>query len=165
MPRRKLSLLDALTVTHDAATGISYMHSQGLAHKDIKAGNLLVFPQLVAGPGSTMQERVHVKVADLGLSRKLKQRPTAADMCANMRLQSPSHSAWDENWTFNYLHSAPRHACSNMGASRTRLGLLWRVGSCRRLTLLLCCTCCCRCTPLAHPPAHALRQAQLRQPG
>ena len=79
---------EALTAAHDAAAGLAHMHEVGVAHKDIKPGNLLVFWDAEAGPGGAVAERLRVKLADLGMSRKLEQGPDAADMCARMHARA-----------------------------------------------------------------------------
>jgi serine/threonine-protein kinase len=46
-------------VVRQAAAGLAHIHQRGLVHRDIKPSNLLVL-------GASLQERPHVKVADLG---------------------------------------------------------------------------------------------------
>ncbi len=52
----QLSMHEAATIVSQAAAGLAHAHSQGLIHRDVKPGNLLVTPQ-----GRT-------KVSDLGLA-------------------------------------------------------------------------------------------------
>ena len=52
----KLDLQQAATVIMQAAQGLHHAHSQGLIHRDVKPGNLLVTPE------------GHTKVSDLGLA-------------------------------------------------------------------------------------------------
>jgi serine/threonine protein kinase len=52
----RLSMAQTAAVISQAALGLSYAHEQGLVHRDVKPGNLLVTPQGL------------VKVSDLGLA-------------------------------------------------------------------------------------------------
>lgn len=52
----KLDMQQAATVVMHAAEGLAHAHRQGLIHRDVKPGNLLVTPQ------------GHTKVSDLGLA-------------------------------------------------------------------------------------------------
>jgi serine/threonine protein kinase len=52
----KLDMQQAATVVMQAAMGLAHAHSQGMIHRDVKPGNLLVTPQ------------GHTKVSDLGLA-------------------------------------------------------------------------------------------------
>ena len=52
----KLDMQQAATVIMQAAQGLHHAHSQGLIHRDVKPGNLLVTPE------------GHTKVSDLGLA-------------------------------------------------------------------------------------------------
>lgn len=58
--RLPLSPLNCLLILHDIATGLAYLHSQGVIHRDIKPQNLLV-------------KKGRVKLGDLGLSRAMAQ--------------------------------------------------------------------------------------------
>lgn len=52
----RLSVQSAASIISQAARGLSYAHSRGLIHRDVKPGNLLVTPD------------GHTKVSDLGLA-------------------------------------------------------------------------------------------------
>jgi serine/threonine protein kinase len=52
----RLTMAQASSVINQAALGLGYAHSQGLVHRDVKPGNLLVTPEGL------------VKVSDLGLA-------------------------------------------------------------------------------------------------
>jgi serine/threonine-protein kinase len=55
---RRLSLDDALQITHDVAAALGYAHSRGVLHRDVKPENIL----LMAG---------HALIADFGLARAI----------------------------------------------------------------------------------------------
>jgi serine/threonine protein kinase len=55
---RRLSLGDALQITHDVAAALGYAHSRGVLHRDVKPENIL----LAGG---------HALVADFGLARAI----------------------------------------------------------------------------------------------
>jgi len=55
---RRLSLDDALQITHDVADALGYAHSRGVLHRDVKPENIL----LAGG---------HALVADFGLARAI----------------------------------------------------------------------------------------------
>lgn len=57
--RGRISMHDAATIISQAAAGLHYAHTQGLIHRDVKPGNLLV---TTSG---------HTKVSDLGLAAVL----------------------------------------------------------------------------------------------
>ncbi len=59
--RGMLSMYEAATIISQAAKGLAHAHSQGLIHRDVKPGNLLVTPE-----GTT-------KLSDLGLAGWLNQ--------------------------------------------------------------------------------------------
>lgn len=54
--RGKLSIQQAASIVRQAAEGLDYAHRQGLIHRDVKPGNILVTPEGIA------------KVSDLGLA-------------------------------------------------------------------------------------------------
>lgn len=62
--------LEALEMLRQAASGLAFLHSNGLRHLDVKPQNLLLSPP---GPGQCL------KIADLGTARGLS-RETAADV-------------------------------------------------------------------------------------
>jgi len=55
---RRLSLEDALQITHDVAAALGYAHSRGVLHRDVKPENIL----LAGG---------HALIADFGLARAI----------------------------------------------------------------------------------------------
>ena len=66
-----LAVSAAVDCTLQAARGLSYVHQQGVVHRDVKPSNLLL-----DADGS-------VKVADLGLARFSQQRPEMADVAGD----------------------------------------------------------------------------------
>src|SRR5262249_55866754 len=53
----RLQVADALRIAREAATGLAFAHRQGVLHRDVKPGNIL------------LSEDGHVQVADFGIAR------------------------------------------------------------------------------------------------
>jgi serine/threonine protein kinase len=66
--RGKLPPAEALRIIHQALQGLQHIHEQGLVHRDVKPGNLM----LVRGtePGDTTLDTT-VKILDIGLGKAL----------------------------------------------------------------------------------------------
>ena len=75
----------------DTAQGMAYLHSNGLIHRDLKPGNLLVSPRWV------------IKIADFGTSRllDLSSRARAAPAQTRAPKHTPSASASSYELTTN----------------------------------------------------------------
>jgi serine/threonine protein kinase len=68
--RKRLPPAEAVRLVHQALTGLQHIHEQGLVHRDLKPGNLMLVPGHQPGePDSTLQATV--KVLDIGLGRQL----------------------------------------------------------------------------------------------
>jgi serine/threonine protein kinase len=68
--RKRLPPNEAVRVLHQALTGLQHIHEQGLIHRDLKPGNLMLVPGHQAGePDTTLQATV--KILDIGLGRQL----------------------------------------------------------------------------------------------
>ncbi|HMF10732.1 MAG TPA: serine/threonine-protein kinase, partial [Gemmataceae bacterium] len=66
--RGKLAPTEAVRLIHQALTGLQHVHEQGLVHRDMKPGNLMLVPGRVAGqPDTTLLSSV--KILDIGLAR------------------------------------------------------------------------------------------------
>jgi serine/threonine-protein kinase len=61
----------AVEVAAEACKGLEYAHKQGIVHRDVKPGNLMV----IGGPASAAgdQEAMTVKIADFGIARAAEQ--------------------------------------------------------------------------------------------
>jgi serine/threonine protein kinase len=69
--RGKLPPAEAVRVIHQALAGLQHIHEQGLVHRDLKPGNLMLVPGRVASqPDTTL--RAVVKIVDVGLARPLR---------------------------------------------------------------------------------------------
>jgi WD40 repeat protein/serine/threonine protein kinase len=95
-----LSVTDAIAVVLQAARGLAYAHQQGVVHRDIKPGNLLLADGQ-GGPGSRPDS---VKVLDLGLAR----------FYSDMKAQEAENSASE----------SPRNDASTQQREMTRTGSL-----------------------------------------
>jgi serine/threonine protein kinase len=66
----KLPPAEAVRLLHQALLGLQHIHEQGLVHRDLKPGNLMLVPGHVPGqPDNTL--RATVKVLDIGMGRAL----------------------------------------------------------------------------------------------
>ena len=64
--RGKLPPAEAVRLVYQALQGLQHIHEQGLIHRDLKPGNLMV---VAGGPDDT--SRATVKILDIGLGRAL----------------------------------------------------------------------------------------------
>jgi eukaryotic-like serine/threonine-protein kinase len=64
--RGKLSVAEALHVIAQSLEGLAHIHAEGLVHRDLKPGNLMLVPP----PGDTVLYSL-VKILDIGLGRAL----------------------------------------------------------------------------------------------
>jgi serine/threonine protein kinase len=68
--RKRFPPNEAVRVVHQALTGLQHIHEQGLVHRDLKPGNIMLVPGPQPGePDSTLQATV--KILDIGLGRQL----------------------------------------------------------------------------------------------
>jgi serine/threonine protein kinase len=66
--RSKLPPREALRLTHQAMQGLQHIHEQGMIHRDLKPGNLMLVPPVAPGkPDTTLQATV--KILDIGVGR------------------------------------------------------------------------------------------------
>jgi len=73
-----LPLDDALQITREVADALSYAHSQGIVHRDIKPGNILL-------------SRGHALVADFGIARALQVADTEQLTATGMAVGTPAY--------------------------------------------------------------------------
>ena len=62
---RTFTVPETLALATQVARGLSYAHSKGVIHRDLKPGNLM----LAATPGDVLDKEVVVKITDFGISR------------------------------------------------------------------------------------------------
>jgi serine/threonine-protein kinase len=74
----QLPLDDALQITREVADALSYAHSQGIVHRDIKPGNILL-------------SRGHALVADFGIARALQVADTEQLTATGMAVGTPAY--------------------------------------------------------------------------
>jgi serine/threonine protein kinase len=68
--RKRLPPNEAVRIVHQALAGLQHIHEQGLVHRDLKPGNLMLVPARQSGePDSTLLATV--KILDIGLGRQL----------------------------------------------------------------------------------------------
>src|SRR5688500_3829942 len=67
--RGQLDPLTAVDIAADACAGLDYAHKQGIVHRDVKPGNLMV----IGGPAGGTAESMTVKIADFGIARAAEQ--------------------------------------------------------------------------------------------
>lgn len=68
--RKKLPPQEAVRIVHQALIGLQHIADQGLVHRDLKPGNLMLTPAPGKGePDNTL--RATVKILDIGLGREL----------------------------------------------------------------------------------------------
>src|SRR5262249_2668444 len=66
----KLPPAEAVRLLHQALLGLQHLHEQGLVHRDLKPGNLMLVPARAEGkPDHTLNATV--KIMDIGLGRAL----------------------------------------------------------------------------------------------
>ena len=75
----RLSTIDVLDIFSDAASGLAYLHSQGVVHRDLTTRNVL----LTAAPHR------RAKVADVGVSRTLHGNSRLSNVAESMMTQCP----------------------------------------------------------------------------
>jgi serine/threonine protein kinase len=68
--RGKLPPAEAVRLVHQALLGLQHIHEQGLVHRDLKPGNLMLVPGQAPGQADVTL-RSTVKILDIGLGRAL----------------------------------------------------------------------------------------------
>lgn len=81
--RRKLPCSEAARLIYLALLGLQHLHEQGLIHRDLKPGNLMLTPVSLK-PDTTL--RSTVKIVDIGLGRELLEDPNPAAAAEQLRL-------------------------------------------------------------------------------
>ncbi len=75
--RGKLPPPEAVRLLYQALLGLESMHDQGMVHRDLNPGNLMLLPGAAGGPpGTTLNATV--KILDIGLGRALFDEDTSA---------------------------------------------------------------------------------------
>jgi serine/threonine protein kinase len=68
--RGRLPAAEAIRLIHQVMMGLQHLHEEGVVHRDLKPGNLMLVPPAPAdGPDTTLQATV--KIMDVGLGRAL----------------------------------------------------------------------------------------------
>jgi serine/threonine protein kinase len=68
--RKRLPPAEAARIVHQALAGLQDIHEQGLVHRDLKPGNLMLVPGRQPGESDTTLQAT-VKILDIGLGRQL----------------------------------------------------------------------------------------------
>jgi serine/threonine protein kinase len=91
----KLDPATAVAIAADACAGLEYAHKQGIVHRDVKPGNLMVIGG-PAAPGSG--EKMTVKLADFGIARAAEQTrlTLVGSVVGTAAYLSPEQSRGDE---------------------------------------------------------------------
>jgi serine/threonine protein kinase len=80
--RKKMPYTEAARLIHQALLGLQHIHEEGMVHRDMKPGNLMLTPLRPPGaPDNTLQATV--KIMDIGLGRILFDENMTADMEEN----------------------------------------------------------------------------------
>jgi hypothetical protein len=94
----------AVDVMLQIASGMEYMHGQGLVHRDLKPNNILVSPN--TNPELSADGYVEVKLADLGLAKKVN---TSSSM---LHSQTCGAAAWRAPEAFEDHKGHRRRFCA-----------------------------------------------------
>jgi serine/threonine protein kinase len=76
--RKKLPIPEAVRIVCQALAGLQHIHEQGLIHRDLKPGNLMLIPAPVPKEGDSTLKAT-VKILDIGLGRQLFDENAPAD--------------------------------------------------------------------------------------
>jgi serine/threonine protein kinase len=68
--RGKLPPIEAIRIIYQALLGLQHIHEQGMVHRDLEPGNLMLIPTPTANPLETTLYHT-VKILDIGLGRAL----------------------------------------------------------------------------------------------
>ena len=67
--RGKLGIEESVKLLEQALAGLQYIHEQGLVHRDLKPGNMILVPRPSPGPPDVTSGCI-LKILDFGLSRE-----------------------------------------------------------------------------------------------
>ena len=85
-PSVPFPLHEAITITHQMAKALAYAHDNGIIHRDVKPGNVLL--------GSDDQGKLRVKLMDFGIARALDEAPltSAGQLIGTLLYMSPEQA-------------------------------------------------------------------------
>jgi len=103
--KNQLNLVDLLSMTKDAASGMVYLHQKGIVHRDLALRNLLVEPTVKPGT------KYIVKISDFGMARtmtnkgyyKTESKTIPVRWCSPEALQFGKFSFHSDVWAFGVV--------------------------------------------------------------
>jgi serine/threonine protein kinase len=85
---KQLSLDEALAIAGEIADALAYAHRQGVVHRDIKPGNILLSGASTGGP---VADRGHALVADFGIARAIRAAGTESRTTRGIAVGTPAY--------------------------------------------------------------------------